>query len=418
MKRRQFVNALCLACAAALAACQPAPSTNSTPTANTNATPAPAPADATAKKAAPTDLQELARRVVTQSAGVKEGDVVLITGNARDMELLENIDIEVEKAGGHPLLTVGSDRLAKKYYAEVPEKYDAREPKVGLALANLANVQITVDTNEDEAVLAGVPRARLAATSKAGEPVGALFRQRKVRTVEIGNGLYPTEWRARRFETPHADFTKLFWEGVNVDYASLQATAERVRGALAGKELHITHPNGTDLKVNIEGRPVLVSDGIVSDDDVAKGSFNVYLPAGEVMVAPPAGSGAGKFVVDKTYFEGKEVTNLTMTFEGGKLTSVAGEGPGFAAMKADYDARGAGKELLGFVDIGINPNVRLAPTSKYGNWVSAGMVTVGTGGNTWAGGTNNTGYSLSGHLPGCTVKLDGKVIVENGALKI
>lgn len=415
--KRQTALAFCVACTAALFACQPAPTTNAptTNTANSNAAPSPA---AAARTTPPTDLQELARRLVTQSAGVKEGEVVLISGGVRDMELLENLSIEVQKVGGDPLLSVGSDRLVKRSYAEVPEKYDAVTSKVGTELARFANVTISVDSNETEDVLAGVPRTRLAARGKAGESIGAEFIRRKVRGVEVGNGFYPTEWRARRFEMPPADFTKTFWDGVNVDYTSLQAAGDRVKSALAGNELHITHPNGTDLKVNIQGRPVLVSDGIISADDVAKGALNVYLPAGEVMVTPVEGSGSGKFVVDKTYFEGKEVTGLTLTFEGGKLTSLTGAGPGFEALKADYDARGAGKELLGVVDLGINPNIRLAPASKLGNWVSAGMVTISTGSNTWAGGTNNISYGLTGHLPGATVKLDGKVIVENGALKV
>ena len=76
-----------------------------------------------------------------------------------------------------------------------------------------------------------------------------------------------------------------------------------------------------------------------------------------------------------------------------------------------------GKELLGFVDIGINSNMKLAPSTKLGNWVSAGMVSVGTGNNTWANGTNTGAGGVAGHLAGATVKIDGKTIVENGALK-
>ncbi len=86
-------------------------------------------------------------------------------------------------------------------------------------------------------------------------------------------------------------------------------------------------------------------------------------------------------------------------------------------MKANYDAFGAGKEILGFVDIGINPSLKFAPNTKLGNWVSAGMVTVGTGNNIWANGTNNASGGIDGHLAGATVKVDGKMIVENGVLK-
>jgi hypothetical protein len=87
-------------------------------------------------------------------------------------------------------------------------------------------------------------------------------------------------------------------------------------------------------------------------------------------------------------------------------------------MKASYDAFGEGKDLLSYIDVGINPSYTLAPTSKYGNWVSAGMVSLGTGNNMWAGGTNNSTGAAGGHLAGCTVKIDGKVIVENGVLKL
>jgi len=213
-------------------------------------------------------------------------------------------------------------------------------------------------------------------------------------------------------------FTKLFWEGVNIDYTSLQAQGEKARAALAGKEIEITHPNGTNLKVAIEAKPAYISDGIISADDMAKGNFNVFLPAGEAAVVTAPNSGTGKFVVEREYFNGKEIRNLTFTFENGKLTSITGEGEGFAKYKESYDARGEGKDLLGYVDIGINPNYSLAPSSKYGNWISAGMVSVGTGNNTWAGGANQTGFGTEAHLAGATVKIDGKTIVENGVLKL
>jgi len=372
----------------------------------------------TIKKTVPTDLQELARRIVTQSANVKEGEIVRISGSVRDMELLENIDIEVQKVGGHPLLTIDSERMAKKYYAEVPEKYDSKERKLGMALAKTVNVNISVDSTETEDLLAGVPRTRFAASAKAGQPVADELIKNKVRSVDVGNGLYPTEWRAKRFEMPLDNFAKTFWEGVNIDYANLQTTGETAKTALVGKEIEITHPNGTNLKMNIEGRPVYISDGIISEDDVQKGNLSVFLPAGEAAVTPAANSGDGKFVIEKEFFEGKEITNLTLTFAGGKLTSMTGEGPGFAAMKANYDAFPEGKEILAFVDIGINSNMKLAPSTKFGNWVSAGMVTVGTGNNTWAGGTTNGVGGVDGHLAGATVKIDGKTIVENGVLKL
>jgi aminopeptidase len=407
----------------ALTACQPTNTTTNTAnivttTSNTTTTTTNTTVPETAKKSVPTDLQELARRIVTQSAGVKEGEIVMVNGSVRDMELLENIVTEIQKVGGEPFLGINSERITKRSYTDVPEKFDTKEPKLAMSLAKIANVIINVDSSETDGLLADIPPARMAARAKAGEAVGAEFIKNKVRNISIGNDLYPTEWRAKRYEMPLNDFAKLFWQGVNIDYANLQSQGEKARTALTGKELEITHPNGTSLKLNIESKPAYISDGIVSPEDVQKGNTDAFLPAGEAAVIPAANSGTGKFIVEKDYYNGKEVRNLTMTFENGKLTSLTGEGDGFAALKADYDARGAGKDLLSYVDLGINPNYSLSPSSKYGNWVSAGMVSVGTGNNLWAGGSNSIGYGLGGHLAGATVKIDGKPIVENGVLKL
>ena len=401
---------------AALTACQaPGPQSNNSTTTTTTGTNSAKP---DAPKAPATDTKALAAKLVNQSAAVKEGEVVLVSGSIRDLDLLENIATEILKVGGQPLLTMDSEKVTKNSYTEVPEKYDSHEPKIGMALARTINVAINVDSTQTENLLADVPPARLAARAKAGTPVGEEFRKNKIRSVNIGNDLYPTEWRAKRFDMPVDGFAKLFWDGLNIDYTSLQATGEKARAALAGKEIEITHPNGTNLKVSLDSRPAYISDGVISADDIANGNYEVFLPAGEAAVVPAAGSGTGKFVVEKDYFQGKEVHNVVLNFENGKLTSMTGEGDGFAAMKASYDAYGEGKDLLSYVDIGINPNYTLAPSSKLGNWISAGMVSVGTGNNMWAGGTNNSAGNVGGHLAGCTVKVDGRTIVENGVLKL
>jgi aminopeptidase len=415
MSRKFYLLLVSVSASLALLSCQQAQ-----PPANVSENKA-TPQMETAKKTAVTDLEALSNRLVTQVAGVKEGEIVFVNGGVRDMELLENISTDVRKAGAFPLLTVGSDRMFKKYFEEVPDKYDSQPPDLDLKLATLPAVAINIDTNEADDIASGISEARLAAVGKAGEPVADLFLKRNVRQVAVGNGLYPTAYRAKRFGMSQDELSKTFWEAVNTDYSAVQTTGENVKAALStGKEVHITNPNGTDLKVKIEGRPFFVSDGIISADDMKKGgpAVSVYLPAGEVFCAPVPGTAEGTVVVSQTYANGKEVNNLKLTFVGGKMTQMTGSGPGFNDLKKAYDARGDGKELFAFVDFGINPNLHVWPTSKVGNWVQSGMVTVGTGNNTWAGGDNKVSYGLEMFLPGSTVTLDGKTIVENGVLKL
>lgn len=412
---RILLLSLCAIAGVALLSCQQTPPQQ---VANENK---PAASPEAAKKSGAPDAAAISNRLVTQVAGVKEGDVVFISGGVRDMELLEDLVTDARKVGAFPLLTVNSDRMAKKYFEEVPEKYDTQAPDFDLKLATLPTVAINVDSNEVESNLADVSPTRLANLAKTGQPVGDLFLKRNVRQVAVSNDLYPTEWRAKHFGIPQDQLAKTFWDAVNTDYSGVQATGEKLKTTLsAGKELHVTSPEGTDLTVKIEARPFFVSDGIISPEDVQKGgpAVSVYLPAGELYTAPVAGTAEGKVVVAQQFYRGKEITNLALVFAGGKMTSMTGSGPGFDAMKKDYDAvTDPGKDLLSYIDFGINPNLKIWPASKIGNWVQAGMVSVGTGSNTWAGGDNKASFDAGGHLGGCTVTLDGTTIIEKGEWK-
>lgn len=365
------------------------------------------------------DYEAVAQKLVNESAGIKEGEIVLVSGGIRDFELLENIAVHVRRAGAFPLLTVDSDRMTQRMMDDVPAKYDSQRPELALKLTEMISAFISVDSNEDPKLMADVPPERLAAQAEAFAPVIELSRERNVRNVNLGNGLYPSAATAELFGVPREELAKIFWGGVDADYAQLQATGEALKKALAGgKEVRITNPNGTDLKVKIAGRQVFVSDGVISAEDVKEGraATQVWLPAGEVYLAPEPGTAEGRLVVDRDFFQGKEIRRLDFTFKGGKVTSMSAES-GMEAFQALYDATGTGKEQFAYVDIGINPNVRLVPGSRMTAFMPAGMVTVGIGGNTWAGGENTVLFGTSYFLPGSTLKVDGKTIVEAGKLK-
>lgn len=377
-------------------------------------------AECSQQKGTSVDFEALAQKLVTQCANIHEGDLVQVSGGVRDFELLEDIAVHVRKVGAFPLVTLNSDRMVRRMFDDVPAKYDSRSPEFGLKLSGLITAQIDVDFIETEALLANLPPERVATFWKSFSLVNDLMLKRNVRFVHLGNYLYPTSEKAKQFGLSQEELSKIFWDGVNVDYSKLQATGKAVKAALAsGKQVHITNPNGTDLKMQIEGRPVVVSDGVISADDVQAGGAAcwVYLPAGEVMLAPVPGTAEGKVVVDRQLFQGGEIQDLTLTFKAGKLTSMTAKS-GLEPLKALYDASGPGKDAFASIDIGINSNVHLVPGSSMVTFMSAGMVTVGIGNNTWAGGENNVGYGMSNFLRGCTLEVDDKVLVEKGVLKL
>jgi leucyl aminopeptidase (aminopeptidase T) len=375
---------------------------------------------ATVAAARPPESDALAKKLVDDCAGITSGQFVIVSGSTRDATLLEDIAVAVRQAGAFPIITYGSDRLTRRLYDDVPARHDSQVNEAWLKLASAMDAEISVEQGEVLDLLAHVPPGRLTATAQANEVIGHVMRSRGVRTVNLGNDLYPTEARAKQYGVTRDALADVFWNGVNVDYDALQATGEAVRRAFGGgREVRLTNPNGTDLTMKIAGRSIFVSDGVVSEQDRAQGgaACQVWLPAGEVYLTAVPGTAEGKVVVDRQYFQGKEIRGLTLTFHEGRLTTMTAQSD-MSALQARYDAGPPGKDAFAGIDVGINPNVNLPPDGKMVAWMPAGMVTVGIGGNTWAGGENDAPFGVWAHVPGSTLKVDGRAIVENGRLVV
>ncbi len=363
---------------------------------------------------------EIAITLVEQCANIQAGDFVRISGGAQDAPLLEKLAIQVRKKGAFPLVLLSSGNAAKMYYEEVPPKYDSQSPAFALELANLITANIVISNGSPPDLLKGVSVERRVTVAKAGAPYGRRLMERNVRQVFLGNGLYPTEASADQFGITKAALAEIFWNGINTDYDELSKICQSVESILAkGNKVHITTPDGTDLTVGIANRPILSSDGIIPDTEAARGGASgiVYLPAGEVYVTPVKGTANGQVVLKNFFFQGEEIKDLKLTFVDGSLTNMTASS-GLATLQQFYDAASQGKEEFAFVDIGINPDVVIPEGSRMLGWMPAGMVTVGIGGNSWAGGDNISTYGLITHLKNATMMIDGEALVSSGKLNL
>ncbi|CAN5713339.1 hypothetical protein BH23GEM9_BH23GEM9_33590 [soil metagenome] len=364
------------------------------------------------------DLDAIAANIV-RAARVGEGDAVLLTGSVRDLELLENMVIEVEKLGGSPLLVISSERMTRRSFDEVPAIYDTMPPRWSTVTARSADVIISVDPSETPDLLAHVPPARVQARSRAAAPFQVEMFQRGIRLVDIGNSLYPTHARAARFGLSRDELARYFWNGLAADPAMLLQRGQQLKPIFAGaREVRITHPNGTDLTFALDTRDIFINDGAISDEDLAAGGINLakYVPAGEIYARVQPGSARGRIVVDY-YFQGRDIEGLTIEVENGEIMSItapSGVDPLLAAYGSDRD----GRERLTVFDIGLNPGITASPDSRVRAYMPAGMVTLFFGNDIWAAGTNSASFGLFPHLTGTTVTIDGSVIVDNGELRL
>ncbi|MEO8580493.1 MAG: aminopeptidase [Gemmatimonadales bacterium] len=364
------------------------------------------------------NMQSVARNLV-QAAMVKPGDKVLVTGSVRDAGLLEDIAIEVAKVGGDPLIALGSDRLLRRSYDEVPARFDNVTSPVGKVLIDNFDVQINLDVGENEGVLAGVPMERRTARTKANQPITDAFLKRNIRSVNLGNGLYPTATLSRRLGVTQPNLASAFWRAAAVSPATLSTKGNALRQTFAnGKVVTLKSPNGTNISFRVDANRALISDGALTDEKVKKGSAaaSTWLPAGELMLPAENGSANGKIVIDRVLFDGRVIRGLTLVFDKGALTSMTAAN-NMSGLKAAYDAAGGAKNQFGYVDIGLNPETRLPLGSGRTIWTAPGSVVIGFGDNRGFGGTNTSDFSFGAQLATATVTVDGASVIANGRLR-
>jgi leucyl aminopeptidase (aminopeptidase T) len=363
----------------------------------------------------------VAERIVAECAGVRDGDLVLLIGDVRDVELLEELSLAAVRHGGAPLQWIERERTGVRYFTEVPEKFDATRAAFAVQLAGIPTVVLQIDSTTEPSLYKAVPASRLATVWKAFRPMGETFMKRGVRQVYLGNGLFPTAATAKRLGVSPARLERIFWDALATDPKLIQKNGAAVKATFADAKLvHLTHPNGTDLRFGVEGRPVILSDGVISPEQAAQGGASsiLYLPAGEAQLAPVPGTAEGKVVIDRMDTGIGPVEKLTWTFQAGKLVaSTARPSPAYARWKELYEAAAVGKDHFAGIDLGLHPGVRSTLARPLLSYIPAGMVTLFIGDDTAAGGSNATSYNSAGFLPGATVEVDGKPLVEKGVLR-
>jgi aminopeptidase len=365
------------------------------------------------------DYDELAERVVADSAAVHEGDIVQVLGTIEDNQLMEALAIAVRRRGAFPLLTLTSDQLERRMYEKVAEKYDAQPPELELKLAEIISVLIELVPESDE-VYPGIPPERIAKTFALRQSLHARQRERGIRQVYLGNELYPSRARAERYGIPYEALARNYWRGLATDAAVLEKRATWMRDRLANaRVIEVTNPNGTKITMSVAGRKLVVNDGLLSTEKLKAGGEAVmfWLPAGEIYSAPDAKTVNGTVVVDRLLFQDTRVERLRIDFVDGRVASMSAK-TGLNSLKRFYDAAGAGKDLFSVLDIGLNPNVQHVPGAWITSPVVAGMVTLGIGGNAWAGGDNDVSFGIPLYLPGSTLSVDGDKIIADGKLAL
>ena len=185
----------------------------------------------------------------------------------------------------------------------------------------------------------------------------------------------------------------------------LTETAQRLVARLEGAhEIRITGRAGTDLTLNVDGRPWITDSKVLGPGDLAN------YPNGEVFVAPHRDGADGVLVADVTVpytVEGLVDSPVTLRFERGRVLSIEGGRAAQMLRELVADA-GRGADVIAELGIGFNPSVRPRGHVMLDE-KAARTAHVAIGRNTGRfGGTNEAEIHVDCIFSGPQVEADGR----------
>ena len=312
------------------------------------------------------ELDMAVRKVVRECMGIEPAEEVLVVCNPVTEEIGALMRIEAQGDGADATLAVISERDSAA--AEPPDPVAAAMAAADVVLA--PTIQSLSHTS---------------ARKKASE-----------NGVRIGTLPGVTEdMLARLMNADLAEMRRRSW-----------AVAEMLN---RGTEARITCPNGTDLRLGLEGRMAIADGGELS----TRGAFG-NLPCGEGFIAPVEGTVDGTLVIDGSIAEiGQLETPVALTIRNGHLVEATGsDGARLLELLTAHGEDGTNVAELG---IGTNEEATLTGNILEDEKI-LGTAHVAFGASAAIGGTVQVPVHLDCVVLEPTIEIDGERIAGGGEL--
>lgn len=303
-------------------------------------------------------------------------NILCIADGEESMEILTLIAAECSAKGAEPTVVLIEPR--KQHYHEPPPLV-AQVMKTADTVIVMAAGSLMHTKARKEACEAGVKYATLGGATK--ESLGALSLTKE-------------------------------------DLLEVRRLTENVVQLLsAASSAHLTTRAGTDIRMSLKGR-----SGVGLVPFGKKGTFCVLPDYAEAAIAPIEDSVEGVAVIDgKMSGEPKLVGVIEepfkITFEKGRIVNIS---DGKDAMRLKNLLNVIGQEGWGFAELGVNSNDKISKrlTGTKRDDSIAGHIHIGLGRNDHIGGKLKTNTHLDLLITWATLYLDGKLILEDGNIKM
>jgi aminopeptidase len=342
---------------------------------------------------------------------------VLIQSTTLAVPLVEAVYKESIIKGAHPEVSLSTGNMQNLFYTYAqPHQLDYESPFRKYYVDNIDAV-ITILADYNVRHLTSVSPEKVVRRTKALEEINSTISKRASEgTLEWTLVVYPTHAMAQEASMSLLEYEEFVYHACFVDmpdpvaeWKKMSAIQENIVNYLNRKStLHIVGED-TDLTVTIQGRKWINSDG--------RRNF----PSGEVFTGPQENSAEGtiRFTFPGIY-SGKEVEDITLTFEKGEVTQAhAKKGDDLLQKMITVDE---GARRVGEIAIGTNYGITKFTKNILFDEKIGGTIHLALGRSILdTGGTNASAihWDMIKDMKGeGQIYADGELFYENGTFLI
>lgn len=359
-----------------------------------------------------------ARNVLRNALRLTRGENLLIESWSATLPWAVSLSLEAQALGARPLLSVKDEEAYWRSVREAPENQLGRVGAHEWAALQSSDAYVYLNGPLDAAREEGLPPAALRRAQSNDHELMRVIQKYGIRSVRWDLGRTSPVW-ARRYGVSLEAWRRELIDAALVDPAGMRRDGARVADRLRrGRELRITHPNGTDLSLRLARRRPRVDDGVIDERDVREGNVMMIVPAGVTSVTVDEARGEGTIVSNASgvLFARSEEIPLPpgrWTFADGWLTELD-RGAAGRRLGQSLAALGHPRLRPGQISVGLNPRISTIPLLFD---QGRGTITLEIGRNVMLGGRTRTPHLFAYFdLQGGSLSVDDELLVDRGHL--
>ena len=364
----------------------------------------------------PSKLQrDAARNIVTRYLKVRAGENAIIESWDHTMPMASAMVDEIRRAGGNVLFLYNDEGAWWRAIDRKQSKLLGRSISSEWGALRATDVYVNFWGPGDTDRIEQLPDRPGNEAFAWNWPWYEVARKAGLRGVRM-TAAFVTKGRAKEWGVDLARWEESMLRASRVDPKDIARSGARLCKTLShGKRVRITHPNGTDLEVELARVAPRLSDGRphpYRKGDSPSGMLQ-QIPAGTVDVALDSRTAEGSFYANRR-------TNIWWTWHaGGRLEVADGKLSSYSFEEGEgefirqYKSATTGKDRTSVLKLGLNPAVHDAPNLET---VERGSVSLQIGGNRYLGRTNRSSFFSWFSLAGSDITIDGAPVIRAGKI--